>query len=130
MSVKNLLKEEFENELKGLSKIQLGTEEYKATVGGVTQIADRIIRIEELENDKEDKNRTREMEENLKLRQFNSDQKNQRIKDSIAIGTTLLSTAVLVWGTVGTWKFDAEHSSTSTLGRTWLNNLLPKCLRS
>ena len=129
MSVKNLLNEEFGNEVKELSKLKVGSDEYKVAVSGVTQIADRLIEIQKLENDGEEKARTRAKDEALKLRELESNERNEKIKNGIAIGTTLLSTVVLIWGTLGTWRFDTEHTPTSTQGRAWLNALLPKGLK-
>ena len=125
----NLLTEEFEAEIKELGKLPPGTEEHKATAAVVAQLADRIIRLRELEDERDEKMRVREMDAHFKQKELDQEKKSDRIKNIIAVGTTLLSTGVLIWGTVGTWKFDANHVTTSTQGRSWINGLYPKWLK-
>lgn len=49
MSIKRLLTEELTDELNELNKMDLGKDEYVKTVGGVSQLTDRLIKLEELE---------------------------------------------------------------------------------
>ena len=70
MSIRENLIEEFNDEVKGLRGLQLGSDEYKATVDGVTKLADRIIEIEKIEKDAKSKEIERESNDYLKMKQM------------------------------------------------------------
>ena len=129
MNGKTLLFEEFQSEIEELKNIQMGTEEYKICVDGVTKLADRLIEMQKLEDERKEKAIDRDIDMDMKLRQMKEDRKARWTRDAIAIGTFLGSAAICIWGTVGTWRFDAENTPTSTNGRTFLNGLYPKCLK-
>ena len=76
---KRLLREEFRKEVEELSKISVGSEEYKVAVDGVAKIADRIIEIEKLEVDVRDKEVNREADTDLKREQMAEEKKDRII---------------------------------------------------
>ena len=45
MELENLLEEEVKSQIEGLKDIEMGTEQYKATVDGLTKLTDRVIKI-------------------------------------------------------------------------------------
>ena len=65
MSIKTLLVEEIQDELNDLSDLDLGSEEYKITVDGLTKLIDRAIEMEKFETENEDKIKNRE--KNMKI---------------------------------------------------------------
>ena len=78
MEIKDLLREEVENESNYLSEIEYGTAEYKAVVDGIIKLTDRVIEIEKLETNLDEKAKDREaakekenFERELKEKQLN-----------------------------------------------------------
>ena len=78
--IKNNLIEEFNLELEGLRTMKIGGEEYVNAIDGTTKLADRIIKIEEQENEK------LAIEQELIF-----EKKDRKIKNGIAIGTAGIS---------------------------------------
>lgn len=118
MKIKTILYEDLVKANEKLDTTEFGTDERKATVDEVVKIADRLIEVEKIE-----------VEQKHKAKQMKDDQIDKWVRHGLTVGTTLLSAGVFIWGTVGTWKFDAEHTITSTQGRGIINGLLPKCLK-
>lgn len=50
-SIKDQLTEEFNSQIGALNGLEVGTDDYKVTVDGVTKMADRIIQIEKIEEE-------------------------------------------------------------------------------
>ena len=115
MSVKTLLEDEIENEFTELSAMKKGSEEYKATVDGLTKLVDRTIELEKLENERLDKETAREEE-----------RKDRLVKNGIAVAGIVIPTAVTIWGTLKSLKFEETGSVTTIMGRGFISKLLPK----
>ena len=121
MGIENGLTEELNLELEGLRKMEIGGEEYKTTVDGITKVADRIIKINEQKFEQADKDRDYE----LKKQQLEHDKRDHMIKNGIAIGTTAVS--LLAYGiTFAISRMDEREGimQTSEGGRNALRNLL------
>lgn len=125
MSIKNELIEEFNDEVKGLRGLQLGSDEYKTTVDGVTRLADRIIEIEKIEKDAKSKEIERESNDYLKMKQMEDDKKDRWIRNSIEfvkVGGGLLAACGAF---VLSMKFEEDGKLFSTEGgRSALRQLL------
>ena len=125
MSIKNELTEEFNDEVKGLRGLQLSSDEYKATVDGVTKLADRIIEIEKIEKDAKSKEVERESNDYLKMKQMEDDKKDRWARNSIEfvkVGGGLLAACVAF---VLSMKFEEDGKLFSTEGgRSALRQLL------
>ena len=115
MNVKALLREEIENEFLELRKMDLGTEKYDTTVNGITKLVDKTIELEKLENDTKDKNENREY-----------NQRDQSIKNYIAIAGIVIPSIITIWGTLKSFKFEQEGTIRTIMGRGFINKLLPK----
>ena len=121
MSIESGLTEELNLELEGLREMEIGGEEYKTTVDGITKIADRLIKINEQGSEQADKDREYE----LKKQELENNKKDQMIKNGIAIGTsavTLLAYAI----TYAISRADEREGimQSSEGGRNALRNLL------
>lgn len=127
MGIKNVLVEEFNNELKELGKLKIGSDEYRTTVDGVTKIADRIIEIEKLEETRAEK-QTQDLalmnEQDLKREQLMSEKRDRFTKNCIAIGTTLFSAAVYSLAFIASTNFEREGTFTSEGGKNSIRQLL------
>lgn len=121
MSIESGLTEELNLELEGLREMEIGGEEYKTTVDGITKITDRLIKINEQNSEQADKDREYE----LKKQELENNKKDQMIKNGIAIGTsavTLLAYAI----TYAISREDEREGimQSSEGGRNALRNLL------
>ena len=124
MSVRSNLVEEFESELEELSKMEVGTDTYRATVDGVTKLADRIIEIDKIEKENSVKIDTQEQEYAIKAQQLKDEKKDRFIKNCIAIGTFV--GGVLVYGLafIASTNFEREGTLTTEGGKSSLRQLL------
>ena len=98
MELEDLLEEEVRSQLEGLKDIEMGTDEYKATVDGVVKLADRVIKIKELDYDASDKIDARETEVAIKKQQMKEEKNDRIIRNGIAIAGIVIPTAVTIWG--------------------------------
>lgn len=129
----NVLYEEIADELTELSKMKVGDGEYKAAVDGVTKLMDRAIEFEKLERqDKENAEKREEakavnkFDQDLKLRQADEEQKDRLVRNCIAVAGIVVPVVVTIWGTVKSFEFEREGTITTTMGRGFINKLLPK----
>ena len=53
MNIRDLFEVELENEFTELDDLEKGSEEHKRTVSDISQLTDRLVRLKELENEKE-----------------------------------------------------------------------------
>ena len=126
MRIETRLHEEIAKELEQLGKMQLGTEEYKGTVDGVSKLMDRAIEIERLDIDTQDKADARHTEEDLKLKQMKDENKDRIVKNCISVLSFVVPTVVTIWGTIKSIEFEKEGTITTIMGRGFINKLLPK----
>lgn len=121
MSIKNLLKEEIESEFRELEKIEVGSDKYKSAVDGLTKLVDRSIELEKIEAERKDKIESREIENEIKLKQMADENKDRLVKNcltGVSIGSGIVLT---VWGALKSWEFEKEGTVTSTMGRMFMN---------
>ena len=127
MGIKNILREELEKELKELSRMQIGTEQYKITVDGITRLSDRIIELEKLESEnavKDFENIVRTEEQDLKREQLKSEKRDRVVKNVITVGTAVLSVAVYALAFIASTNFEREGSFTTEGGKNSIRQLL------
>ena len=127
MGNKNLLYEELEKELKELSRMQIGTEQYKVAVDGITKLTDRIIEIDKLDSEKNAKeleNIARMEEQELKREQLKSEKRDRIVKNVIAVGGAVLSVAVYALAFIASTNFEREGTFTTEGGKNSIRQLL------
>ena len=122
MKIKETLYKEIEDELQALTEIEVGTDEYKSSVDGVTKLLDRAIEIEKHEAEMKE----REAERIAKNIQVAEEQKDRVVKNYIAAGGVVLPLLVTIWGTLKSFKFEKDGTVTTIMGRGFINKLLPK----
>ena len=122
MKVKETLYKEIEDELQALNEIEVGTDEYKSSVDGVTKLLDRAIEIEKHEAEMKE----REAERIAKSIQVAEEQKDRVVKNYISAGGVVLPLLVTIWGTLKSFKFEKDGTVTTIMGRGFINKLLPK----
>ena len=148
--IKELLEAEINAEMVKLSDLELGSNEYKIAVEGISKLLDKQLEIEkfnvdvstknkdyELENKKydlenrkaegelADKAKSREIESE-KLSQISNDKKDQLFKNGIAVANIVIPSLITIWGTFKTLKFEETGTVTPIMGRGFVNKLIPK----
>lgn len=126
MSVKSMLNEELETELEELKKIKIGGDDYKAAVDGITKLADRMIELEKLNNEAEERNKNREIDAELKQAQLEATKKDNRVKNAISIAGILIPIGVTIWGTLKSFEFEKDGTVTTLIGKGFINKLIHK----
>ena len=126
MSTKTLLHDEIQDQLGELNEIQVGTEEYKVAVDGVTKLLDRAIEMDKVEIEKKDKNEARAIELDLKLKQMEDERKDRTVKNYLTVLGIAVPSAITIWGTIKSIKFEETGTITTIMGRGFINKLLPK----
>ena len=127
MGIKNILWDEIEKEVKELSKMQVGTEQYKVTVDGIARLSDKIIELEKLESEnaaKDFENFARTEEQELKREQLKSEKRDRAVMNVITVGTAVLSVAVYALAFIASTNFEREGSFTTEGGKNSIRQLL------
>lgn len=121
-----LLREEIQSELEGLNGIDLGTDEYRTTVDGITKLMDRAIEIDRLNIEVQDREDNREHEKTLRLSELKEECKDRKVRNAISIAGIVIPTVVTIWGTLKSFKFEEDGTITTIMGRGFINKLLPR----
>lgn len=135
--IRQSLDDEILSELESLSETELGSDQYKMTVDGLTKLIDRSIESRKIDIEIEEKEKDRKHERDLKLEQLRienefklqqqiNDQKDRWIGHSINAAGILIPTFITVWGTYKTLRFEEHGTVTTIMGRGFINKLLPK----
>lgn len=126
MSVRSLLTKEIESELATLEDMNLGSDECKVAIDGVTKLIGTLNEMDKLEFEYQDRSENREHEKELKMKEMKDERNDRIVKNLITIGTFAGGVALTVWGTYKTFKFEETGTVTSMIGRGFINKLLPK----
>ena len=151
---KQLLEAEIQQELEALKEMEIGTDEYKVAIDGLTKLIDRANELKKLEDDSKAKDKERELKveqliverDRLKIDEtrLNADM-NQRITDNALKADQLreeksnhivgyimqafgivASAGLTVWGTIKTIKFEQDGIATTTAGKSFFRDLFRK----
>ena len=126
MSIKRLLDEEIERQIEDLKTKEIGTDEYKSTVDGVSKLLDRTIEMDKLDQEALESREEREFDQQFKSAQMEQESKNKVVDRIINIAAIVLPIGCTIWGTVKTLKFEEKGTVTTIMGRGFINKLLPK----
>ena len=126
MKIETMLYEEIRSELEEVKKLEVGSEQYKVAVDGLTKLVDRAIEIDKFNTDYEDKVEARELEKELKLKELEDENKDRLLRNGISIAAIVIPVGVTIWGTLKTLKFEETGTVTTIMGRGFINKLLPK----
>lgn len=126
MSIERLLRDEIQDEMDNLKKMELGSDQYRTTVDGVTKLTDRVIELKRLDAETHEKEKAREIETELKIEQMQEDRKNRITTHILTAAGILIPVACTIWGTQKSFEFEKEGTITTIMGRGFINKLLPK----
>lgn len=115
MNLEKLLADEIQTEFECLKDLEAGTKEYDSTVDGLAKLMDRMIEIDKL-NIEHDEKEDLAKEERI----------DRIIKHILNAASFILPTLVTVWGVKASFKFEEEGTITTMMGRGFINKLLPK----
>ena len=104
------------NRIKGLTDVN--SNEYLDAVAERDKLRNELIKLEQIDNDTK-----------VKVLQIEAENKREKIRNGISIGTFVISTGVSLYAITKTFKFDQVATVTSTLGRNILNGVVPKMLK-
>lgn len=126
MSVEHLLEQELEQELEELSKMDFGSDEYKATVDGVSKLMDRLNDSKKIELDIQEKAAAREQDAEIKMEQIKQEKRGRMHETMTTVAGIVIPVAVTIWGTITTLKFEETGTITTTSGKNFVNKLFKK----
>ena len=115
MIIETLLNDEIKEEFQQLQTMDLGSEEYKATVDGITKLVDRAIELEKLNVDQDEKKD-----------QMREKKIDRWVQIGIATGSLLLPMGLTIWGTYKTFEFEEKGTITTSMGRRFIGGLFFK----
>lgn len=120
------LYDEINAEFEDLSKMALGTEEYKVTVDGLTKLMDRAIDMKKFDTEYAERIENQKMDNSMKQKQMDEERKDRLIKNGISIAGIVIPSLITIWGTVKSMEFEKEGTITTIIGRGFINKLIPK----
>lgn len=120
------LYDEINAEFEDLSKMALGTEEYKITIDGLTKLMDRAIDMKKFDTEYAERIENQKMDNCLRQKQMDEERKDRLIKNGISIAGIVIPSLITIWGTVKSMEFEKEGTITTIIGRGFINKLLPK----
>lgn len=124
MSIKTTLTEEFNDQMKDLHKMEVGTEQYSTAVNGVTKLADKIIDLEKIEIEREERIKDRDTEIELKSQQMEIDKRDKRNQNLVNVVKIAVPTVTgFVLGIIS-MKWEKLETITSTAGRQALKDII------
>lgn len=126
MSIETLLNEEITVRMDELKDMKVDSKEYTSAIDGLTKLIDKTIEIERLDIERQDKEETRENENDFRLKQMEEDRRNRTIGHCITAAGIIIPSGITIWGTLKSLKFEEEGTITTAIGRGFINKLLPK----
>ena len=122
--LERLLEDEWEQEMQSLGKMQIGSEEYRVTVDGVTKLTDRLIEIKKVEIENAKESSIRAFEEDFKKQQMEDEKRDRWVKNCITIGTAVLGTGTAFVIGIMSMNFEREGTFTTEAGKGAIRQLL------
>lgn len=109
---------DYEKTTEQLEGLEVGTEKYKEVLKERDSIRNELIKMEQVS-----------AENGVKIFQVRAEDRREKIRNRITIGTFIVSTGLSMYAIGKTFKFDQESTVTSTLGRGILNGFIPKVFK-
>lgn len=124
MSIKTTLTEEFNDQMKDLHKLEVGTEQYSTAVNGVTKLADKIIDLEKIEIEREERIKDRDTEIELKSQQMEIDKRDKLNQNLVNVVKIAVPTVAGFAMGIISMKWEKLETITSTAGRQAFKDII------
>ena len=111
MSIESTFRDEIKSELDEVSKLNFGSDEYKAGINGLTQLTDRLIEMSKL--DSEDA----KLELELEIEKFKEDKADRKKKNHISVLGIVAPATIAIVGGFAMFVYEERGSITSQVGR-------------
>ena len=116
--IREALWQDYTNVNEQIKGLNADAAEYESVLSERDKLRNELIKLEQIEK-----------ENNTKLAQIESENKREKVRNGITIGTFVVSTGISLYAIAKTFKFDQVATVTSTLGRNILNGVVPKILK-
>lgn len=124
VKVKELLEQEIESQIEALDDIEYGSDQHSACVGDTVRLLEKLNEMNRIEQDHIDKEESRKLEEDLKLKEMAENKKDRLWKNVLTAGTFVVSAGITIWGYVDSKRFEQGFTHTTEAGRTSTRKLL------
>lgn len=116
--IKDTLWQDYESVSQQIKGLQSNESGYELLLEERDKIRNELIKLEQTN-----------IETNLKRSQMEVEDKREKVRNKITIGTFAITTSISVYAIIKTFKFDQGATVTSTLGRNILNGVVPKMFK-
>ena len=104
--------------------MEVGTEQYSTAVNGVTKLADKIIDLEKIEIEREERIKDRDTEIELKSQQMEIDKRDKRNQNLVNVVKIAVPTVAGFAMGIISMKWEKLETITSTAGRQALKDII------
>lgn len=125
-NIEHLLDEEIQSQFKAIADLDIESAEYKAGLDSIAKLMDKRNDLTRIQMEAKEKAKSREDDKALRLKQLENEKKDRRIGHGIAIGGIVLPLLLTIWGTKKSLKFEETGTVTTSIGKGFINRLLPK----
>lgn len=122
MSLQINLENEINARFEEIEEMQVATDEYRKAVDDLSKLMDRAIELNRIDQTAYDKEKDRQVQLECK----SAEVAEKRRENVVNIAGIITGAVLTVWGTVKSLKFEETGSITTSIGRGFINKLLPK----
>lgn len=118
-----LVTKEVESEVKSIGSMELGIDEHVKTAQVANNMIDRLIKVDEVENEK----RKLDLEErklDIEEKKLENDKRNNVVKNVLSGLAFVTSLGVTIWANIDSKKFEQGFTHTTEAGRGSTRKLL------
>ena len=126
MNVKDMACDEIKTDFENLKEVELGSEQFKISVEGMTKLMEKIIEIEKIEYEEKERFEDKVFDRQLKIAQAREERIDRWIKNALTLIGILVPAGITLWGARKSWKFEENGTITSTGGRKFMDRLFSK----
>lgn len=126
MEIETMLNEEIAEEFDHLKGMDIGSDNYKTTVDGITKLVDRAIEMGKLKSENKERAECRKHEDDLNQKQIKEERIHRIATIVLDAAGIIVPTVLAIWGTKKSFEFEKEGTITTIMGRGFINKLLPR----
>lgn len=116
--IKETLWADYERVSKQIQSLETQDAKYELLLEERDKLRNELIKLEQMN-----------LETGLKKSQIEAEDKREKVRNQITLGTFIVSTSVSVFALIKTFRFDESSTVTSTLGRSILSGVVPKMFK-